>query len=349
MIELRRHIEILLLSNDCVIVPNLGGFMAHHVSSRYDTTDNMMLPPLRTVGFNPKLNMNDSLLAQSYADAHDISYPEAVIQMEHDINILKRHLEEKGSFELAGIGTLIVNDSGNYEFEPLEAGILTPNLYGFGAIEIPQLHVSSNEKHVRESSVVMPLFSSAQNSKLNSSQPCLATIMSNIDNNAPQTEEKTISIKVSVLRNLAVTAVAAVALVLFARPVAPDEASSSESAKAEAGVLSIPTQNEEISSKSINILGSLDVVSQKLEISKKATVEPTVGQFTIVLGCSLPLENAKSFLSQVQSKGAKEAILWNYKSDNMIVYGSYSSSEEALPKLREFASNGISGWILEVK
>lgn len=349
MIELKRHIEILLLSNDCVIVPNLGGFMAHHVSSRYDTTDNMMLPPLRTLGFNPQLNMNDSLLAQSYADALDISYPEAVMQMEHDVNLLKRQLEEKGSFELAGIGTLTVNSSGNYEFEPLEAGILTPSLYGFGAIEMPMLHVSSNDKQSRESSIVMPLFSSSQNSNNKSSQPCLATIMSQIDNNAPQTEEKTISIKVSLLRNLAVTAIAAVALVLFARPVAPDEASTSEATKTEASVLSMPTQNEETSTQSISILGSLDVVSQKLEISKKATVAPTVGKFTIVLGCSLPLENAKSYLTQVQSKGAKEAILWNYKSDNMIVYGSYSSSEEALPKLREFASNGISGWILEVK
>ncbi|MFW5519352.1 MAG: SPOR domain-containing protein, partial [Segatella copri] len=46
--ELKRHIEILLLSNDCVIVPEFGGFMAHHVDARYDGRDNMFLPPLRT-------------------------------------------------------------------------------------------------------------------------------------------------------------------------------------------------------------------------------------------------------------------------------------------------------------
>lgn len=39
--ELKRHIEILLLSNDCVIVPEFGGFMAHHVDARYDGRDNM--------------------------------------------------------------------------------------------------------------------------------------------------------------------------------------------------------------------------------------------------------------------------------------------------------------------
>ena len=39
VIELDRHIEILLLGNDCVIVPGLGGFMAHHADARYDEED----------------------------------------------------------------------------------------------------------------------------------------------------------------------------------------------------------------------------------------------------------------------------------------------------------------------
>ena len=78
VIELERHIEILLLSNDCVIVPGLGGFMTHHVEAHFDERDYMFLPPLRTLGFNPQLNINDSLLAltaapqkQSGADYRD--------------------------------------------------------------------------------------------------------------------------------------------------------------------------------------------------------------------------------------------------------------------------------------
>ncbi len=51
MIELHRHIEILLLDNDCVIIPDFGGFMAHHVEARYDDGDHTFLPPTRTLGF----------------------------------------------------------------------------------------------------------------------------------------------------------------------------------------------------------------------------------------------------------------------------------------------------------
>jgi hypothetical protein len=78
MIEIHRHIEILLLANDCVIVPDFGGFMAHHIPARYDADDLSFLPPLRTLGFNPQLRMNDSLLVQSYVEASDLSYAEAL-------------------------------------------------------------------------------------------------------------------------------------------------------------------------------------------------------------------------------------------------------------------------------
>ena len=38
MIELARHIEILLLENDCVIIPDFGGFIAHYQPEQFMTT-----------------------------------------------------------------------------------------------------------------------------------------------------------------------------------------------------------------------------------------------------------------------------------------------------------------------
>ena len=100
MIELGRHIEILLLTNDCVIVPGLGGFMTHHVEARFDSRDNMFLPPYRTLGFNPKLSLNDSLLVQSYVEAYDISYPDALQRIENEVCEIKQHISINGSYIL---------------------------------------------------------------------------------------------------------------------------------------------------------------------------------------------------------------------------------------------------------
>ena len=143
VIELERHIEILLLSNDCVIVPDFGGFMAHHVDAHYDEDEGLFLPPQRTLGFNPQLKINDSLLAQSYVEAYDISYPEAVLRIEDEVNELKMHLQTKGFYELSSIGTLEFNENGNYVFTPCEAGILTPDLYGLCSFEMTPLKISA--------------------------------------------------------------------------------------------------------------------------------------------------------------------------------------------------------------
>ena len=139
VIELERHIEILLLDNDCVIVPGLGGFTAHHVEARYDESDDVFLPPLRTLGFNPLLKINDSLLVQSYVEAYDISYPEALRRIEGEVEELRQRLGNDGYYEMTDIGMLEVNEDGNIVFTPCEAGILTPGLYGLSSFEMPPL------------------------------------------------------------------------------------------------------------------------------------------------------------------------------------------------------------------
>ena len=144
MIELERHIEILLLRNDCVIVPGLGGFIASHIPATYDERDCLFLPPQRTLGFNPKLNINDSLLVQSYTEAYDISYPDAQNRISGEVNELKQIIYNEGSYELCDIGTLYLNNDGNLEFKPCEAGILTPDLYSLSSFEMKREEDDSN-------------------------------------------------------------------------------------------------------------------------------------------------------------------------------------------------------------
>lgn len=43
MIELAQHIEVLLLENDCVIVPGLGGFVAHYTPAMRVAEENVFL------------------------------------------------------------------------------------------------------------------------------------------------------------------------------------------------------------------------------------------------------------------------------------------------------------------
>lgn len=73
MIQIESHIEKLLLSHDCVIVPGIGGFVTRFEGSYVDGDE--ICPPYRSVSFNSQLKDNDGLLAQSYMAAYDTSYP----------------------------------------------------------------------------------------------------------------------------------------------------------------------------------------------------------------------------------------------------------------------------------
>lgn len=131
MIELAKHIEILLLENDCVIVPGLGGFIAHHRPA-LRKRDGRFCPPLRTVGFNPRIVMNDGLLAQSYMQAYNTDFPDATRKIEQTVERVKEALYQEGEAGFPHIGTLYYNMDGVYEFAPERDRLSTPSLYGLG-------------------------------------------------------------------------------------------------------------------------------------------------------------------------------------------------------------------------
>ena len=139
MIELARHIEILLLENDCVIIPDFGGFIAHYQPARYIKEENLYLPPVRTIGFNPQLTINDGLLVQSYMQAHHTDFPDATRMIEKEVAGLKEQLYQNGCAEMHGIGVLHYNIYSTYEFHPNEDGALSPTLYGLSSFSINRL------------------------------------------------------------------------------------------------------------------------------------------------------------------------------------------------------------------
>lgn len=137
MNELSRHIEILLVSHDCVTVPGLGGFVAHYEQARY--SENTFYPPLRTLGFNAQLQHNDYLLAQSYQDAYDISYPEAFRRIEREVEEIRQTMVVNGSYLFHGIGTLTLDTDELLIFTPATAGLQTPSLFGLGTFQLDEL------------------------------------------------------------------------------------------------------------------------------------------------------------------------------------------------------------------
>ncbi|MGM9733319.1 MAG: SPOR domain-containing protein [Prevotella sp.] len=374
MIEIERHIEILLLDNDCVIVPGLGGFTAHHVEARFDEADGVFVPPLRTLGFNAQLKINDSLLAQSYVEAYDISYPEALRKIESEVEELRQRLANDGYYELTDIGVLETNEDGNIEFTPCEAGILTPDLYGLSSFEMQPLAVEA-EENVTKPSVqphtpnVTPITTTLFDQPKVDSKPEEVDANDNSGDKTEEEAEKTICIKVSWLRNAGIAAAAAIVLILMLMPMTHpgfknvnigdfngtsffSKLMPKDSQMNSIDIKTIKESTKDSLAEKAQAKPNKDTVDIKLEkVSDVKTEKAAVDSFCIVIASSIPKSNAERYVKELHQKGLDKAH--TYVRNNMVrvVYGCYASEGEAYKELNNVRSmQGFEqAWVLRVK
>lgn len=369
VIELERHIEILLLDNDCVIVPGLGGFTAHHVEARYDESDDVFLPPLRTLGFNPQLKINDSLLVQSYVEAYDISYPEALRRIEGEVEELRQRLGNDGYYEMTDIGVLEVNEDGNVVFTPCEAGILTPGLYGLSSFEMQPLaaevaeETSENVRKPQNANVV-PLTTKIFDQSAASAQ----TSDGNASDESIEDEEaeKTICIKVSWLRNAGIASAAAIVLMLVFLPISHPGFKNvnigdfngtsffSKLMPKDSQMNKINISEIKTSTKVADKVVTKDTVKDTVKNVVKDTdsaIQPKVkaDTFCIVLASCIPQKNAERYVEELHKNGFDKAYTMVNNKMVRVIYGNYFSENDAYNDLQQIRSNDefAQAWILK--
>ena len=76
--NLSKYIVDLLVKNNCVIVPNFGGFIANYNPAIIDELRHKIYPPSKRILFNPNLLSNDGLLANYVSTQVGHNYSDAL-------------------------------------------------------------------------------------------------------------------------------------------------------------------------------------------------------------------------------------------------------------------------------
>lgn len=373
MIQIGRHIEILLLSNDCVIVPGLGGFVTHKINARYDEDDCIFLPPIRTLGFNPQLQINDSLLVISYVEAFDISYPEALRMIEAEVEELKQRLATEGNYEMNGIGNLYLNKEGVVVFEPCEAGVLTPDLYALSSFDFARLPIETTPVIAKEAAIntetTEPATTSTTESYATESEANDISSDSDDDDNY-------IHISATWLK-AAVTAAAALLIAIIL--ISPNEAvngcysqmstwstkliqklmpkdTNTETLRIQPQIKPIPVQKarkETSAIKAETAKKGIETAKKGIEAANKGieTAKVMPDYYTIVLASSITEKNANSYIQTLKNKGYNDAEVYDNGHIIRVVYGSFTSeqgAQDSLRKLRD-SEDFQEAWVLNIK
>jgi cell division septation protein DedD len=361
--------------------------MAHNISARYEEQEHLFLPPLRTLGFNPQLNINDSLLVQSYIEAYDISYPEALQRIEDEVEELKQHLQNEGSYELNDIGTLALNEDGNYVFTPCEAGILTPALYGLSSVEMSRIGAIQPQQQPQPGAVVTP--------GEPSEEPTAKIVdidTESADTDAEYEEEEeadVVRIKYSWIRNAVAVAAILLAVFILALPnsktdmmqrtisnlnngllfgMMSEDTNTSKitisknvktiSRSEECGVRSENTQKADSIAKSVadattksvadsTATGNLTPHSSLHTPQENATPQKT---YCIVLASYVSVRNANLFIERLQKQGFDQAEIFERNNIRRVIYGHYASENDAYNDLRRFhrQSETAEAWVMSL-
>lgn len=361
MNELSRHIEILLLSNDCVIVPGFGGFVAHHKVAEYDMEEKTFYPPQRVLGFNSQLVLNDSLLVQSYAEAYDLSYPEALRKIEKEVEEIKQQIEIEGEYKFRGIGTVSKTAEGYYDFEPCVAGLVSPSLYGFTSYIMDAVNgvADADGASDTEDSAEKKLLSAADvvTGETEVDVKDDAEDTEDVEDDEVEDEEEERGIYVSYKK---MWYAAAASLILLLLPLAYNSLTvgrGSQSSNVIRGSVgdtgkevvskigegidtfmkatnseSVPADTVNITEKTVKQEAAGEAVADtKVQAEKTGEVskETVKGQYSIILASRVSKRGAEDFVKRLNRAGYKEASVYEDGSMRRVVYGSYGSERDA--------------------
>ena len=360
MIQIQRHIEILLLTHDCVIIPGFGGFIAHHVDAHYDEDDRLWLPPYRTLGFNPQLTLNDSLLVQSYVEAYDMSYPDALRQIESEVEELKGVLHTEGAYEMNGVGTLSINIDGNIEFEPCEAGILSPDVYGLSDFSFKRL---KDAQPLAETTSLAAVESETTTEQEDDTQqgPALLDFTDEDDDD----EHRAVVIKMSWVRNAVAIAAAVACFFLLATPVANSNLGSKTMSQLQGNILyklmpkdSNMTPAQPVEDKEVLEVKEAEVKETEVKEVREDKEDQVVREDTekkdtycIVLASQVKRSNAEEFVSQLKKRGITDARIFVENNTLRVICGGYDNQSDAYQHLNKIATDieFADAWVYKIK
>ena len=115
--KVQGYIKELLYNNDCVIIPELGGFVTSYQSSQIHPIKHHFAPPSKRIAFNQKLVLNDGLLISYIANAGKTSIQNATEQVDKFVSEVQAKIKAKEKVILDGIGVLFKNEEGRLQFK----------------------------------------------------------------------------------------------------------------------------------------------------------------------------------------------------------------------------------------
>ena len=175
--SLEHYISELLYIEDCIIIPDFGGFIVNDKSATINEKSGEIAPPSKTILFNSQLINNDGLLVNHIAKEENISHKECLTNVLAISKKLKNKLFETKILRIKKVGLLTIGSENNILFTQEKGYNYNLNSFGMRSINSNKIDkkerfkneiqntvnviekniISSNQMFLRAAAVAIPL------------------------------------------------------------------------------------------------------------------------------------------------------------------------------------------------
>lgn len=148
MATVQNHIKELLFEQDCVVIPDFGGFVTNFHGAEINSSNRFIAPPQKWLAFNALLKNDDGLLSNYIAREENISISQANLKVKTFVENTRRYLHFDTIYTIDGLGIFSQNDEEKIQFQPKPANNFYSESFGMENIFLRKSESLQNELQV---------------------------------------------------------------------------------------------------------------------------------------------------------------------------------------------------------
>ena len=154
MNTVQNHIKELLFEQDCVVIPEFGGFVTNFDCAKIDGSNRYITPPQKWLAFNSLLKNDDGLLSNYIAREEQITREQANLKVKSFVENTKRYINFDKTYQIDGLGVFSQNEENKIQFQPQTSNFYSES-FGMENIFLKKSINFQNELQVVQKPVIV--------------------------------------------------------------------------------------------------------------------------------------------------------------------------------------------------
>ena len=155
--HLEKYISPLLFRYNCVVIPGFGAILTQEKGASHHEKTHTFFPPTKVISFNAQLQLGDGILVSHIAKMLSISYEEALVLVQKEVQFWTSELAAGNAISLDGLGVFTQGKEDKISFKPFHEYNYLPASFGLEAVKVVPIAQQKATKDTHSEPIVFSL------------------------------------------------------------------------------------------------------------------------------------------------------------------------------------------------